>query len=107
MGGTLTVNGTVSYNTTTMYDGGGIENMYGGVLTVNGTVSNNTAATVGGGIFNHSTATLNFGSGNSVQNNSAASSGGGIYNQGGTVNAGANCSGNSPENYAPGGPNCP
>ncbi len=77
-GGTLTLtNSTVSGNSSTQGDGGGIYNVAGTLTLTNSTVSGNSA-TQGGGIVNQGMLTLT----NSTVSGNSATQGGGIGNQG-------------------------
>ena len=91
--GTLAVNGssTVSYNTASKSDGGGIYNT--GTLTVNNcTVSFNTCNNSGGGIENEGTLTV---SNCTLSNNTASAQGGGVRNSGTLTVSGSTLSGNT------------
>jgi len=75
--GTLTVaNSTFSGNSSTVADGGGIENDTGTLTVTNSTFSNNSAVNVGGGIASTGSMTL---TNVTISGNSAGTTGGGVY----------------------------
>ncbi|MEZ5425083.1 MAG: choice-of-anchor Q domain-containing protein [Pyrinomonadaceae bacterium] len=80
--GTLTMtDSTVSGNSTTGF-GGGIANSGDSLTMVNSTISGNASANNGGGIYNGSTLNMT----NSTVSNNSGNNGGGIYNQFATTN---------------------
>ena len=81
--GTLTVaNSTFSGNSSTVADGGGIENDTGTLTVTNSTFSDNTAVNIGGGIASTGSMTL---TNVTISGNAASSTGGGVYIFSGTV----------------------
>jgi hypothetical protein len=91
--GTLAVsNCTLSGNTSTGGDGGGIENDYGATLTVSNSILSGNSAGQGGALFNyHGALTVN---GSTLTGNSA-DIGGGIWNDSTLTVSGSTLSGNS------------
>ncbi|MBI1312273.1 hypothetical protein GC176_13370, partial [bacterium] len=101
-GGDITLSGatvTVNNNDATVGSGGGIFNDGSATLDVDGAdVSSNTAGTDGGGIWNAGMATVQNGA--TVGSNSATSDGGGIYNTGTLIVDGATVGGTGTSNMA-------
>jgi hypothetical protein len=94
--GTLTLNNsTVSHNTETTEDGGGIVNERSGTVTLNNSTVSDNSAESGGGIYNASgTVTL---SNAKVSENTATIKGGGIFNETTLVGSNDTITGNTPD----------
>jgi hypothetical protein len=92
---------TITGNSATSGDGGGIRNEFAGVLNLNAsTVSDNNAGDRAGGIYNGAGSTVNLKLSRIIRNTSATAPGG-VYNAGTVTNTFSAIAVNSPTNCTP------